>query len=66
MLVISADGKGIVMRPEALRPQTARKAQAATTKLKTRLPKGENAIASASPKSAPSTTSRPSPDAPPT
>jgi hypothetical protein len=41
VLVISADGKGIVMRPEALRPQTARKAQAATTKLKTRLSKGE-------------------------
>lgn len=41
VLVISADGKGIVMRPEALRPQTARKAQTATTKLKTRLSKGE-------------------------
>ena len=41
VLVISADGKGIVMRPEALRPQTARKAAAATTKLKTRLSKGE-------------------------
>jgi hypothetical protein len=41
VLVISADGKGIVMRPEALRPQTARKAQAATPKLKTRLSKGE-------------------------
>ena len=41
MLVISADSKGIVMRPEALRPQTARKAQAATTKLKTRLSTGE-------------------------
>ncbi|MDN5931963.1 MAG: ISKra4 family transposase [Pseudonocardia sp.] len=41
VLVISADGKGIVMRPEALRPQTARNAQAATTKLKTRLSKGE-------------------------
>jgi hypothetical protein len=41
VLVISADGKGIVMRPEALRPQTARKAEAATTKLKTRLSKGE-------------------------
>ena len=41
VLIISADGKGIVMRPEALRPQTARKAQAATTKLKTRLSKGE-------------------------
>jgi hypothetical protein len=41
VLVISADGKGIVMRPEALRPQTARKAAVATTKLKTRLSKGE-------------------------
>jgi hypothetical protein len=41
VLVISADGKGIVMRPESLRKQTARKAQAATTKLKTRLSKGE-------------------------
>ncbi len=41
VLVISADGKGIVMRPEALRPQTARKAKAATQKLKTRLSKGE-------------------------
>ena len=40
VLVISADGKGIVMRPEALRPQTAREAKAATTKLKTRLSKG--------------------------
>lgn len=41
VLVISADGKGIVMRPEALRPQTARKAEVATTKLETRLSKGE-------------------------
>lgn len=41
VLVISADGKGIVMRPEALRAQTARKARAATTKLRTRLSKGE-------------------------
>lgn len=41
VLVISADGKGIVMRPDSLRPQTARKAAAATTKLKTRLSKGE-------------------------
>jgi hypothetical protein len=41
VLVISADGKGIVMRPEALRPHTARKAEAATTKLTTRLSKGE-------------------------
>lgn len=41
VLVISADGKGIVMRPEALREPTARKAALAATKLKTRLSKGE-------------------------
>ncbi|MGI9053317.1 MAG: ISKra4 family transposase [Ilumatobacteraceae bacterium] len=41
VLVISADGKGIVMRPESLRPATAAKAKASTTKLETRLSKGE-------------------------
>lgn len=41
VLVISADGKGIVMRPESLRPATAAAAKAATTKLRTRLSKGE-------------------------
>jgi hypothetical protein len=41
LLVITADGKGIVMRPDSLRPQTAAKAAAASTKLKTRLSKGE-------------------------
>jgi hypothetical protein len=41
VLVISADGKGIVMRPGALRPQTAKAAQRASPKLKTRLSKGE-------------------------
>jgi hypothetical protein len=41
VLVISADGKGIVMRPDALRPATAKAAAAATSKLKTRLSKGE-------------------------
>jgi hypothetical protein len=41
VLVISADGKGIVMRPEALRPATAAKAQAASHKLTCRLSKGE-------------------------
>ena len=40
-LVISADGKGIVMRPEALRPATRKAAAAATHKLKTRLSNGE-------------------------
>jgi hypothetical protein len=41
VLVLSADGKGIVMRPEALRPATAKAAKASTTKLSTRLSKGE-------------------------
>jgi len=39
VLVLSADGKGIVMRPEALRPATA--AKAASAKLTTRLSRGE-------------------------
>lgn len=41
VLVISADGKGIVMRPDSLRAATAKAAAAATTKLTTRLSKGE-------------------------
>jgi hypothetical protein len=41
VLVISADGKGIVMRPDSLRPATAKAAAAASTKLATRLSKGE-------------------------
>ncbi len=41
VLVISCDGKGIVMRPDALRPSTAKAAAEAKTKLKTRLSKGE-------------------------
>ena len=40
-LVLSCDGKGIVMRPDALRPATEKAASVATTKLKTRLSKGE-------------------------
>ena len=40
-MVISADGKGIVMRPDALRPATAKAAAAATNKLACRLSKGE-------------------------
>ena len=43
VLVLSADGKGIVMRAEALREATARAAQRASPKLKTRLSKGEKA-----------------------
>jgi hypothetical protein len=41
VVVISLDGKGIVMRPDALRPATRRAAQACTAKLKARLSKGE-------------------------
>jgi hypothetical protein len=41
LLVLSCDGKGIVMRPAALRPQTAAAAAKATPKLKSRLSKGE-------------------------
>jgi len=41
VLVISADGKGIVMRPDSLRPATAKAAAEATTKLDCRLSKGE-------------------------
>ena len=41
VLVLSADGKGIVMRPGSLRPATAKAAAKANTKLATRLSKGE-------------------------
>jgi hypothetical protein len=41
VLVISADGKGIVMRPDALRPATAKAAAVAVNKLECRLSKGE-------------------------
>lgn len=40
-LVLSCDGKGVVMRHDALRPATARAAADGRTKLKTRLSKGE-------------------------
>ncbi|CAN5115966.1 hypothetical protein BH20ACT16_BH20ACT16_05120 [soil metagenome] len=41
VLVLSCDGKGVVMRPDALRAPTRTRAACATTKLKTRLSKGE-------------------------
>ena len=41
VLVLSCDGKGVVMRPDALRPVTRKQAQKANGKLKTRLSKGE-------------------------
>jgi hypothetical protein len=41
VLVLSCDGKGIVMRPEALRPATKKQAESSENKLKTRLSRGE-------------------------
>ncbi|MFE3281424.1 ISKra4 family transposase [Nocardia sp. NPDC059239] len=41
LLVLSADGKGIVMRPEALREATRRAAERATGVFRTRLASGE-------------------------
>ena len=41
VVVLSCDGKGIVMRPDGLRPATEKAAAQATTKLDTRLSKGE-------------------------
>ena len=41
LLVLSCDGKGVVMRHDALRPTTAKAAASSTTKLQTRLSKGE-------------------------
>jgi hypothetical protein len=41
LLVLQVDGKGIVMRPDALRPATAKAAAKARHKLTTRLSKGE-------------------------
>ena len=41
LLILSADGKGIVVRPDALRPATAKAAGQATAKLATRLSRGE-------------------------
>ena len=41
VVVISVDGKGIVMRPDALRNTTAKAASGANRKLETRLSKGE-------------------------
>jgi hypothetical protein len=43
VVVLSADGKGVVMRPEGLRPATRAKAQSSQNKLKGRLSKGEKA-----------------------
>ncbi len=41
LLVLQVDGKGIVMRPDALRPATAKAAEATSPKLASRLSKGE-------------------------
>jgi hypothetical protein len=41
LVVLSLDGKGVAMRPDALRPATAQAAAGARTKLATRLSRGE-------------------------
>ena len=41
VLVLSCDAKGVVMRPEGLRPETKKKAEGSERKLQTRLSKGE-------------------------
>ncbi|MFD7714156.1 hypothetical protein [Streptomyces sp. NPDC059786] len=41
LLVLQVDGKGIVMRPEALRPATLRAHRAARRAMRTRLAPGE-------------------------
>jgi hypothetical protein len=41
IVVLTTDGKGVPMRPEALRPQTRKMAETGTHKLHTRLSKGE-------------------------
>lgn len=56
LLVLFADGKGIVMRPDALRPATAKAAAQATAKLAIRLSKGEKRNRKRWPRSVPSTT----------
>ena len=61
VVVISADGKGVVMRPEGLRAATRAKAQASKNKLKGRL-SARKPTANAWPKSVPSTPSPPSPE----
>jgi hypothetical protein len=43
VMVISADGKGVVMRPDGLRAATRAKAESSQNKLKGRLSKGEKA-----------------------
>lgn len=43
LLVLSVDAKGVVVRPDSLRPATEKAAAASSTKLKGRLSKGEKA-----------------------
>ncbi|GAA5768865.1 hypothetical protein [Streptosporangium roseum] len=59
LLVLSVDGKGIVMRPEALRPATAKAAARRTPAFRTRLAAGGNPAASGWPPWGSSTTPNP-------
>jgi hypothetical protein len=61
VVVLSADGKGVVMRPEGLRAATRAKAEASHNKLKGRLSKVRSPTESGWRRSALSTASPPSP-----
>jgi hypothetical protein len=61
LLVLTFDGEGIVMRPEALRQATAKAAATARRKLATRLSAGESTAASGWPNWPPSMTPSPRP-----
>lgn len=56
LVLVVADGKGIVMRPDALRPATARAAAAATTKWPRVCPRARDASGNGWPRLAPSMT----------
>ncbi|MEQ4726182.1 hypothetical protein [Nonomuraea sp. B19D2] len=61
---LSVDGKGVAMRPEALRPATAKAAARARATFRTRLASGRSRLAKERPPSAWSTTPNPHPGAP--
>jgi hypothetical protein len=66
VLVLTGDGKGIVMRPDALRPATAKAAAAVTQKLRPGCHQGKSTAASGWPSSPASTTPPPRPACQPT
>jgi hypothetical protein len=59
VLVLTADAKGVVMRPDALRESTRKAAAGSTHKMTTRLSRGEKAAGNGWPRSSPSITALP-------